>query len=79
MLKSTEPNLTNKRTQHLNTKPLQKKDNTFILIKCPDFDMKITLLLNTSSDNLISLFMLYYTLEIIKSIVCYTNKVLREP
>jgi hypothetical protein len=38
--------------------------------------MKITLLLNTFLDNLISLFMLYYTPEIIESIVCYTNKVL---
>jgi hypothetical protein len=79
MLEDTEPDLTDKRTQRPNTKPLQKKSNTFILIECPDFNMKITLLLNTSPDNLISLFTLYYTPEIIKSIVCYTNKVLREP
>jgi hypothetical protein len=79
MLEGTEPNPTDKRTQRPNAKPLQKKGNTFILIECPDFDMKITLLLNTSSDNLISLFTLYYTLEIIESIVCYTNEVPREP
>jgi hypothetical protein len=78
MLKGTEPNLTDKRTQRLNTKPLQKKGNTFIPIKCPDFDTEITLLLNTSLDDLISLFTLYYTPEIIESIVCYINKVLRE-
>jgi hypothetical protein len=48
-------------------------------MECPDFDIEITLLLNTSPDNLISLFTLYYTSEIIESIVCYTNKVPREP
>jgi hypothetical protein len=79
MLEGTEPDPTDKRTQRLNAKPLQKKGNTFILVKCPDFDMEITLLLNTSLNDLISLFMLYYTPEIIESIVCYMNKVPREP
>jgi hypothetical protein len=79
MLEGTEPNPTDKRTQRPNTKPLQKKCNTFIPIKYPDFNIEITLPLNTSPDNLISLFTLYYTLEIIESIVCYTNKVSREP
>jgi hypothetical protein len=41
--------------------------------------MEITLLLNTSPDDLISLFTLYYTPEIIESIVCYTNEVPQEP
>jgi hypothetical protein len=41
--------------------------------------MEITLPLNTSPDDLISLFTLYYTPEIIESIVRYTNKVPREP
>jgi hypothetical protein len=41
--------------------------------------MEITLPLNTFPDNPISLFTLYYTPEIIESIVYYTNEVLREP
>jgi hypothetical protein len=79
MLEGTEPDPTDKGTQRPNAKPLQKKGNTFILIKCPDFDIEITLPLNTSLDNPISLFTLYYTPEIIESIVCYTNEVPREP
>jgi hypothetical protein len=69
MLESTELNLINQRTQRLNTLLLRKKEDKFISFKCPDFDFKITLLLNTSPNNLITLFTLYYTFEIIESIV----------
>jgi hypothetical protein len=79
MLEGTEPDPTDKGTQRPNAKPLQKKGNTFIPMECPDFDMEITLPLNTSPDDPISLFTLYYTPEIIESIVRYTNEVPREP
>jgi hypothetical protein len=69
MLEGTEPDLTDQGTQRLNTALLQKKGDKFILFKCLDFEFKITLLIDTSPDNLITFFTLYYTLEIIESIV----------
>ena len=76
MPEGTEPDLTDQGTQRLNTAPLrEKKKNEFILFNCPDFEFKITLPMDTSPDDLITLFTLYYTLEIIKSIVLYINNV----
>jgi hypothetical protein len=69
MPEGTKPDPTNQRTQRSNASLLHKKRDKFIPFKCSDFDFKITLLLNTSLDNLITLFTLYYTFEIIKSIV----------
>jgi hypothetical protein len=69
MLKGTEPDPTDQRTQRPNASLLRKKKDKFIPFKCPDFNFKITLPSNTSSDNLITLFILYYTPEIIESIV----------
>jgi hypothetical protein len=69
MPEGTKPDLINRGTQRLNAPLLCKKKDKFILFKCLDFDFKITLPLNTSLDNLITLFTLYYTLKIIESIV----------
>jgi hypothetical protein len=69
MLKGTEPDPTNQGTQRPNASSLRKKGDKFILFECPDFNFKITFPLNTSSDDLITLFILYYTSEIIESIV----------
>jgi hypothetical protein len=69
MLEGTKPDLTNQRTQRPNALLLHKKGDKFIPFECPDFDFKITFFLNTSLDNLITLFILYYTFEIIESIV----------
>jgi hypothetical protein len=69
MPKGTEPDPTDQGTQRSNTALLQKKKDKFILFKCSDFEFKITFLINTSPDNSITLFTLYYTLEIIESIV----------
>jgi hypothetical protein len=69
MPEGTEPDLTDQRTQRLNAPLLRKKGDKFIPFKCLDFDFKITFPLNTSPDNLITLFTLYYILEIIESIV----------
>jgi hypothetical protein len=69
MPEGTEPDPTNQGTQRPNTALLRKKKDKFILFKCPDFEFKITLFMDTSPDDLITLFTLYYTLEIIESIV----------
>jgi hypothetical protein len=69
MPEGTEPDPTDRGTQRLNTPLLRKKKDKFIPFKCLDFDFKITFSLNTSLDNLITLFTLYYTSEIIESIV----------
>jgi hypothetical protein len=69
MLEGTEPDLTDQGTQRSNAPLLRKKRDKFIPFKCPDFDFKITFSLNTSLNNLITLFTLYYTPEIIESIV----------
>jgi hypothetical protein len=45
----------------------------------PDFGYEIALLENTSPDDLITLFTMYYTPEIINIIVKKTNNYLREP
>jgi hypothetical protein len=78
MPEGTEPDLTDRGTQRPNAPPLRKKEDKFIPFECPDFDFKITFPLDTSPDNLITLFTLYYTPEIIESIVQHTNNTLRK-
>jgi hypothetical protein len=51
------------------------KRDKFILLKYLDFEFQITFLTNTFLNDLITFFTLYYTPEIIESIVCYTNNV----
>jgi hypothetical protein len=69
MLEGTEPDPTDQGTQRPNAPSLRKKRDKFIPFECLDFDFKITLPPDTSPDNLITLFTLYYTPEIIESIV----------
>ena len=65
MPEGTIPDLTNKGTQRLNAFSLQKKRNKFIPLEYPDFEFEISLSSDISSNDLITLFILYYTLEII--------------
>jgi hypothetical protein len=69
MTKDIINNLTDKGIKQPNTKSLLKAEHKFILMILLDFDFKITLPNNVSLDNLISLFTIYYTLEIINTIV----------
>jgi hypothetical protein len=69
MLKGTKPDPINQGTQRPNASLLRKKEDKFIPFKYLDFDFKITFSLDTSLDNLITLFTLYYTLKIIELIV----------
>jgi hypothetical protein len=69
MPEGTEPDPTDQGTQRPNALLLRKKEDKFISFKCPDFDFKITFPPDTSLNNLITLFTLYYTPEIIESIV----------
>jgi hypothetical protein len=78
MLKNTIFNSINKRTLYFNVKFLQIKRDAFYLIKLLDFKWEITLLKNASSNNPITLFIIYYTLKIINIIVERINKYIRE-
>jgi hypothetical protein len=69
MPEGTVPDPTDQGTQRSNAPPLQEKGDKFIPLECPDFEAEITLLIDVSPDNLITLFTLYYTLEIIDQIV----------
>ena len=68
MLEDTEPDPTDRGTQHPNIALLQKKGAKFILFECPDFEFEITLPTDTSPNDPITLFTLYYTPEIVQSI-----------
>jgi hypothetical protein len=61
--------LTDKGTKRPNTKLLLKARHKFIPMILPDFDFKITFPNNVFSDDLISLFTMYYTPKIINTIV----------
>jgi hypothetical protein len=78
MLEGTVPDLMNQGTQRLNPFSLQSKKDKFILINCPDFKFKITLLINVFADNPITFFTLYYILKIIKLIVQHTNNTVQK-
>jgi hypothetical protein len=70
---------TDKGTLRPNTTLLQKKGDAFKPMELPDFDWDITLPENVSLDDSITLFILYYTLEIIDLIVEKTNEYMRKP
>jgi hypothetical protein len=78
MLEGTVPDLMDRGTQRPNAPPLQSKRDKFILINCPDFEFEITLLIDVSADNPITLFTLYYIPKIIELIVQYTNNAVRK-
>jgi hypothetical protein len=61
--------LTDKGTKRSNVKPLLKARHKFISIILWDFDFEITFLDNVSLNDLIILFIIYYTIEIIDTIV----------
>jgi hypothetical protein len=73
MSKDTIFNPINKGTLRLNTKLLRKKRDIFKLIVLLNFSHEITLLKNVSLNNLITLFIIYYTFKIINIIVKYIN------
>ena len=73
MPEDTMPDATDQGTQRPNVRPLQEKGDHFIPLKCPDFEFQITLPLDVSPDDPITLFTLYYTPQIIDSIVHCTN------
>jgi hypothetical protein len=79
MPKDTIFDSTDKETLRPNTKPLHTKGDTFKPIELPDFGWEIALPENTSPDNPITLFTIYYTPEIIDLIVEKTNKYRRDP
>jgi hypothetical protein len=70
---------TDKGTLRPNAQPLRVKGDAFYPMELPDFGYEIALLENTSPDDLITLFTMYYTPEIINIIVKKTNNYLREP
>ena len=69
MIEGTILDPTDQGTQRPNVTLLQEKGAEFIPFECSDFDFEITLPIDTSPDDLIMLFTLYYTPEIIQSIV----------
>jgi hypothetical protein len=69
MTKDIINDLTNRGTKQPNTKPLLKARHKFILMILSDFDFKIIFFDNVFSDDLIFLFIIYYTLKIINTIV----------
>jgi hypothetical protein len=69
MRENIENNLTNNVTKRPNLPFLKKLGSYFISIKLDDFRYKIILSDYVSSDDLISLFTLYYTLELVEKIV----------
>ena len=73
MREDIENDLTNTATKRPNVPPLQSASTEFKPMNLPDFQSEITLPDDVSSEDLISLFTTYYTLEIIDQIVYYTN------
>jgi hypothetical protein len=69
MPKGVINNPTNKGTKRLNAKPIITAAHEFFLIYLPDFDFEITLPNDVFPDDLISLFTMYYTSEIVEQIV----------
>jgi hypothetical protein len=70
---------TDKGTKRPNAKPIITAAHEFFPIYLPDFDFKITFPDNVSPDDPISLFTIYYTSEIVKQIVQYTNDYQQKP
>ena len=74
MPKDTVFDPTDKGTLRPNALPLQTKGDAFIPMKLPDFSWEITLPENTSPNDPITLFTMYYTPEIMDMIVKMTNE-----
>jgi hypothetical protein len=70
---------TDKGTLRPNAKPISKQGDTFKPMRLPNWGWEITLPENTSPDDPITLFTMYYTPEIIDLIVEKTNNYRREP
>jgi hypothetical protein len=79
MLNNIVFNPINKGTLCPNTQPLRTKEDAFYPINLPDFGWEITLLEHVSADNLITLFIIYYTPEIMDIITEKINKYSRKP
>lgn len=79
MPESTEYDPTDKGTLRPNAKPLRKAGGHFEPMKLPDWDWHLDLPDDTSPDDPISLFNMYYTPEIINMIVEKTNNYTRQP
>jgi hypothetical protein len=69
MPKDVINNLTDKGTKRLNAKLIITAAHKFFLIYLLDFDFEITFPDDVSPKDPISLFTIYYTLEIVKQIV----------
>jgi hypothetical protein len=69
MRENIENNLIDSVTKRPNSPLFKKLSSYFILMKLDDFGYKIILSDYVSPDNLISLFTLYYTLELVEKIV----------
>jgi hypothetical protein len=78
MLEDTKFDPTNKGTLCPNVKLMRTKGDAFYLIKLAPFGWGIILLKHVSPDDLITLFTIYYTLEIINIIVKKINKHMQE-
>jgi hypothetical protein len=70
---------TNTRTKRPNVRPLKKTENQLIPMKLSDFEHNIQLSYHISADDLITLFMLYYSVKIVEEIVLCTNLCFQEP
>ncbi len=73
MLELTVFDSTNKGTLRSDEEPLESIGDKFVPIKLPDFSWEIHLPENTSPDDPITLFTMYYTPEIMDMIVENTN------
>ena len=70
---------TDKGTLRPNEDPIYKQGDTFKPMQLPNWGQEITLPENASPDDPITLFIIYYTPEIIDLIVTKTNEYRREP
>jgi hypothetical protein len=66
-------------TKRPDSPPLKRAGSAFVPMNIPDFPYDIRLPADASYDDPISLFQLYYSLEIIQQLVDYTNNYIREP
>jgi hypothetical protein len=79
MCENIENDPTDSATKRPNSSPLKRSGSHFIPMKLDEFGYQITLPHYASPDDPISLFTLYYTLEIVEQIVQYTNEYKRDP
>jgi hypothetical protein len=78
MSEDTVFNPTDKGTLRPHAKPLRSKGDAFKPMQLPDFGWEITLPDHTSPNDPITLFTMYYTLEIMDMIVERTNEYTRK-